>query len=69
MNTKEEYIKDILSMRRRLNKVPTDVNRDMDRFEDYMTKALKRVDKVGYLSAKFTLEELRATQKAYSELL
>ncbi len=66
---KAEILKAILSIRRKLSHIKLDVNREVDRFEEQFNKSLKRIDKIGYLSAKFTVVELIQTQKAYEALI
>jgi len=65
---KEEILKSILSMRRRLSHIKLDINREIDIFEEQMNKSLKRIDKISYLSKKFSIVELKETHKAYEEL-
>ena len=67
--SKEEILKSILSIRRRLSSVKLDINREIDIFEEQMNKSLKRIDKISYLSSKFSIAELLQTQKAYEELI
>ncbi|MDF2613318.1 MAG: hypothetical protein K0S71_1104 [Clostridia bacterium] len=66
---KEEILKSILSMRRRLTHIKLDINREIDIFEEQMNKSLKRIDKISYLSKKFSIAELTETHKAYEKLV
>ena len=68
MSSKESLIKEIISIRRRLSKVPTDETREIERFEEQLSKALRRVDQASYLAKKFDYEELEAIKSAYSTL-
>jgi hypothetical protein len=67
--SKEELIKSILSIRRRLSYIKTDINREIDIFEEQMKKSLKRINKISYLSTKFSTAELIETHQAYETLL
>nr|WP_302597629.1 hypothetical protein [uncultured Cellulosilyticum sp.] len=68
MSSKETLIKDILSIRRRLSRIPTDETREIERFEEQLSKSLRRVDQVSYLAKKFDYEELEATKESYQGL-
>lgn len=65
---KETIIKEILSIRRRLSKVPTDETREIELFEEQMSKAMRRVDQTSYLAKKFDMRELEAIMEAYRSL-
>ncbi len=67
--SKESLIKSVLSMRRRLSSIPSSGNREIEIFEEQMSKSLKRIDKVSYLSKKFSLADLAEIHKAYEELI
>lgn len=66
--SKDEILKSILSMRRRLTHISLGLNREIDVFEEQMNKALKRIDKISYLSKKFSIVELEDTHRAYEAL-
>jgi uncharacterized protein YfkK (UPF0435 family) len=66
---KEEILKEILGIRRRLNAVKRDVTREIDIFEEQMEKSLRRIDKISYLSKKFSAAELQGIHEAYEALL
>lgn len=68
MSSKETLIKEIISIRRRLRSIPTDETREIERFEEQLSKALRRVDQTSYLAKKFDYEELQAIKEAYSTL-
>ncbi len=68
MSSKETLIKDILSIRRRLSRIPTDETREIERFEEQISKSLRRVDQASYLAKKFDYEELEAIKEAYTNL-
>ena len=65
---KETIIKEILSIRRRLSKVPTDETREIELFEEQIAKSLRRVDQNSYLAKKFDRRELEAIKEAYRSL-
>lgn len=65
---KETMIKEILSMRRRLRKVPTNETREIELFEEQITKSLRRADQISYLVKKFDRKELESIREAYSSL-
>lgn len=65
---KETIIKEILSIRRRLSKVPTDETREIELFEEQIAKSLRRVDQNSYLAKKFDMRELEAIKEAYRSL-
>lgn len=67
--SKEEILKTILSLRRRLSRIEMGINREIDVFEEQMNKSLKRIDKVSYLSKKFSMAELIEIQKAYEAVV
>lgn len=66
--SKEAVIKEILSIRRRLSKVPTGGSREIEVFEEQISKSLRRVDQTSYLAKKFDREELTAIKAAYEAL-
>ncbi|WP_070000064.1 hypothetical protein [Cellulosilyticum sp. I15G10I2] len=66
---KEEILKAILSIRRRLSHIQLGLTREIDIFEEQVNKSLRRIDTISYLSKKFSLAELIQTQKAYDELM
>lgn len=65
---KETIIKEILSIRRRLSKVPTDETREIELFEEQIAKSLRRVDQSSYLAKKFDRRELEVIKEAYRSL-
>lgn len=68
MSSKETLIKDILSIRRRLSRIPSDETREIERFEEQISKSLRRVDQTSYLAKKFDYEELEAIKESYTNL-
>lgn len=68
MSSKEALIKDIISIRRRLSRIPSDETREIERFEEQISKSLRRVDQTSYLAKKFDYEELEAIKEAYTNL-
>lgn len=66
---KEEVLKEILGIRRRLNAIERDVTREIDIFEEQMEKSLRRIDKISYLAKKFSAAELQDILDAYEALL
>ena len=67
-NSKDAMIKDILSIRRRLSKLPVEGSREIEIFEEQISKSLRRIDQASYLAKKFDREELEAIQRAYEGL-
>ena len=65
---KETIIKEIISIRRRLSKVPTDETREIELFEEQLSKAMRRIDQNSYLAKKFDMRELEAIKEAYRSL-
>lgn len=62
---KETIIKEILSIRRRKSKVPTNETREIELFEIQIEKSLRRVDQNSYLAKKFDVRELEAIKASY----
>lgn len=67
-SSKELIIKDILSIRRRLSSIPTDDSREIEIFEEQVSKSFRRVDQASYLAKKFDRQELEAIKAAYENL-
>lgn len=65
---KEELIKDILSIRRRVNVDKGRGTREIDIFEEQVAKSLKRIEQAKYMAKKFNEEELVEIHKAYDAL-
>ena len=65
---KEELIKDILSIRRRVEVSKGRGLREIDIFEEHVEKSLKRIEQARYISKKFNEEELIEIHKAYDNL-
>lgn len=65
---KEQQIKEILSLRRRVDVRKGEGIREIDIFEEQYEKALRRVERDRYLAKKFNQEELAATIAAYESL-
>ncbi|WP_054739821.1 hypothetical protein [Cellulosilyticum ruminicola] len=68
MSSKEALIKEIISIRRRLSCIPKDETRDIERFEEQLSKSLRRVDQASYIAKKFDYEELEQIKEAYQSL-
>lgn len=67
-NSKDAMIKDILSIRRRLSKLPVEGSREIEIFEEQISKSLRRIDQVSYLAKKFDRQEIESIQRAYEGL-
>lgn len=65
---KEQQIKEILSLRRRVDIRKGEGIREIDIFEEQYEKALRRVERDRYLAKKFNQEELAAIIAAYESL-
>lgn len=65
---KEELIKDIMSIRRRIDVSKGRGTREIDIFEEQVSKSLKRIEQGRYLAKKFNEEELLQIHKAYEDL-
>ena len=65
---KETTVKEILSIRRRLSRIPTDETREIELFEEQITKSLRRIDPNSYLAKKFDMRELEAIKESYRSL-
>ena len=66
--SKELVVKEILSIRRRLSRVPSDETREIEVFEEQINKSLRRVDQASYLAKKFDKQELEVIKAAYESL-
>lgn len=66
---KEQLIKDIMSMRRKVNVKKGEGIREIELFEEQYEKSLRRVEQEKYLAKKFNQEELERTLKAYEGLI
>lgn len=67
--SKEQLVKDIINLRRRVNvKKGADI-REIEVFEDHYDKSFRRVEQERYLAKKFTQDELVQTYKAYETLI
>ena len=65
---KEALIKDIMSIRRRIDVSRGRGIREIDIFEEQVEKSIKRIEQVRYLAKKFNEEELMQIYKAYEDL-
>lgn len=65
---KETIIKDILSVRRKLRRLPTGGCREIEIFEEQISKSLRRADQTSYLAKKFDKQELEAILEVYKAL-
>lgn len=66
---KEQLVKNIISLRRKVNvKKGADI-REIEIFEDHYDKSFRRVEQERYLAKKFTQDELIQTYKAYESLV
>ena len=66
--SKEKFIKDILSIRRKVNVKKGEGIREIELFEEQYEKSLRRVEQEKYLAKKFNQEELERTLEAYESL-
>lgn len=67
-NSKEQILKDLLSMRRRMDLTQLDDTREIEIFEEQVAKSSKRIEQNRYLAKKFNREELIAIYKAYESI-
>ena len=65
---KEKLIKDIISLRRRLDVTKGSGVREIEIFEEQYEKSLRRVEQDRYLTKKFNQEELVQIYSAYEAL-
>lgn len=65
---KEKLIKDIISLRRRLDVTKGSGVREIEIFEEQYEKSLRRVEQNRYLTKKFNQEELVQIYSAYEAL-
>lgn len=65
---KEALIKDIMSIRRRIDVSRGRGTREIDVFEEQVEKSLKRIEQGRYLAKKFNEEELMQIYNAYENL-
>lgn len=68
VNSKEQVLKDIMDIRKRI-----DVNkgagiREIDVFEEQVAKSVKRIEQSRYLAKKFNQAELEEIHRAYVAL-
>lgn len=66
---KDQLIKEILGLRRRVSLKEISGNREIEIFEEQYEKSLKRLEGVRYMAKKFNQEELKAVKQAYEALL
>lgn len=66
---KEQLLKDILSLRRRVDARKGEGIREIEIFEEQYEKSLRRIERDRYLAKKFNQDELNATKAAYESLL
>ena len=67
--SKEKFIKDILSIRRKVDVKKGEGIREIELFEEQYKKSLRRVEQEKYLAKKFNQEELERTLEAYESLI
>lgn len=67
--SKEKFIKDILSIRRKVDVKKGEGIREIELFEEQYEKSLRRVEQEKYLAKKFNQEELERTLEAYESLV
>lgn len=65
---KEEIIKEIMSIRRRIDVTRGRGTREVDVFEEQVEKSVKRIEQVRYLAKKFNQEELEQIHRVYENL-
>lgn len=68
VDQKEQLIKDIMSMRRRVDVSKGRGIREIDIFEEQVAKSLARIEQARYLAKKFNAEELKQIYIAYENL-
>ncbi|MEG0014379.1 MAG: hypothetical protein RR324_05945 [Cellulosilyticaceae bacterium] len=66
--SKEQIIKDIMSIRRRIDVAKGAGIREIDIFEEQVAKSTTRIEQVRYLAKKYNQVELVEIHKAYEEL-
>lgn len=65
---KEKLIKDIISLRRRVDVKKGNGIREIELFEEHYEKSLRRIEQDRYLAKKFNQEELVQIYSAYEAL-
>ena len=65
---KEQIVKDILNIRRRVNVAKGENLREIQVFEEQVEKSLKRIEEAIYIAKKFTEQDLIEIQRAYESL-
>lgn len=65
---KEQMVKDILSVRRRVNVTKGRNIREIETFEEQVEKSHKRIEQARYIAKKFNEDELVRIQNAYESL-
>lgn len=66
--SKDQLIRDIMSIRRRINIAKGEGIREIDIFEEQVSKSIKRIEQSKYLAKKFNQVELEEIHKAYNDL-
>lgn len=66
--SKEQLVKDIISLRRRKDIKKGEGIREIEVFEEQYEKSFRRVEQTQYIAKKFNQEELIQTYKAYEAL-
>lgn len=66
--SKEQLIRDIMSIRRRIDVTKGAGIREIDIFEEQVAKSIKRIEQTKYLAKKFNQVELEEVHKAYNDL-
>lgn len=64
-NNKEQLLKNIMSVRRRLDLNKLGDVREIEVFEEQVSKSSKRLEQNRYLAKKFNVKELHAIYEAY----
>lgn len=66
--SKDQIIRDIMSIRRRIDVTKGEGIREIDIFEEQISKSIKRIEQAKYLAKKFNQVELEEVHKAYNDL-
>lgn len=67
-NSKEQVLKDIMDIRKRIDVTKGAGIREIDVFEEQVAKSVKRIEQSRYLAKKFNQAELEEIHRAYATL-
>ncbi|MGL4345449.1 MAG: hypothetical protein ACRCTE_09645 [Cellulosilyticaceae bacterium] len=65
---KEQILKDLMSMRRRMDLTQLGDTREIEVFEEQVAKSARRMEQMRYLAKKFNTQELLAIYEAYENV-